>query len=78
LAATEDTPKPPGYEEMLDCAQTLSRQFPFVRMDFYSINGRARLGEMTFTPGACVSADYMTELAQQELGRLIELPERFI
>ena len=78
LAADQDILKPVGYEEMLECAQKLSEPFPFVRMDFYSINGRARLGEMTFTPGACVSADYMTDVAQQELGRLIELPERFI
>jgi hypothetical protein len=75
LEATDEIPEPAGYEEMVDCAQTLSRPFPFVRMDFYSIRGRARLGEMTFTPGACVSADYMTEFAQQELGRLIELPD---
>ena len=78
LAADQDIPKPPAYEEMLDCAEKLSQPFPFVRMDFYSINGSARLGEMTFTPGACVSANYMTTLAQQELGRLLELPERFI
>jgi hypothetical protein len=75
LAADQEIPKPSSYEEILECAQALSRPFPFVRMDFYSINGRARLGEMTFTPGACVSADYMTTQAQLELGRLIELPE---
>lgn len=76
FATDRDIPKPAAYEEILDCAQKLSQPFPFVRVDFYSINGRAKLGEMTFTPGACVSADYMTALAQQELGRLIELPER--
>jgi len=75
LAAADDIQRPAAYEEIVNCAQTLSRPFPFVRMDFYSIRGRARLGEMTFTPGACVSADYMTECAQQELGRLIELPD---
>ena len=78
LAADQEIPKPSAYEEILDCAQKLSRPLPFVRMDFYSINGRAKLGEMTFTPGACVSADYMTALAQQELGRLIKLPERLL
>jgi hypothetical protein len=76
MATDQDFQKPAGYDEMLECAQELSRPFPFVRVDFYSINGRVRLGEMTSTPGACVSADYMTEVAQQELGRLIDLPDR--
>ena len=76
LAADQEIQRPAAYEEMIDCAQKLSRMFPFVRMDFYSINGKAKLGEMTFTPGACVSADYMTTLAQHELGILMELPER--
>ena len=75
LAADVDIPRPAAYEDMLACAQLLSRPFPFARMDFYSIDGRAKLGEMTFTPGACVSGDYMTDVAQRELGRLIELPE---
>ena len=74
----EEIPKPSAYGEILDSAQKLSQPFPFVRMDFYSINGRARLGEMTFTPGACVNGSYMTDAAQQELGRLIELPERLV
>ena len=73
-AADEDIPRPAAYEEILECAQRLSGPFPFVRMDFYSINGRARLGEMTFSPGGCVTADYITGVGQQELGRLIELP----
>ena len=75
LQASCEIEKPAAYEEIVSCAEILSRGFPFVRMDFYSVNGRARLGEMTFTPGACVSADYMTEFAQQELGRMIELPD---
>lgn len=74
LAADHEVQKPAAYQEIVDSAQKLSPSFPFVRMDFYSINGRAKLGEMTFTPGACVSADYMTAAAQQELGRLIQLP----
>jgi len=71
-------PKPAAYDEMVDAAEHLSKPFPFVRMDFYSINGRAVLGEMTFTPGACVSEDYMTEVAQVELGDHLRLPEKFI
>jgi hypothetical protein len=76
LETEQDIPKPAAYEDIIDFAQKLSQPFPFVRIDCYSIKGRAKVGEMTFTPGACVSANYMTTLAQQELGRLIKLPGR--
>ncbi len=67
---------PEAYSEIIQAAERLSQPFPFVRMDFYSINGRAVLGEMTFTPGACVSQSYMTAQSQTELGDLLRLPER--
>lgn len=75
LLANRDVPRPEAYEEMIGVAERLSRPFPFVRMDFYSVKGRAVLGEMTFTPGGCIDTGY-TELGQQELGRMIRLPER--
>lgn len=76
LATVEDIPAPPGYDEMVQCAERLARPFPFARVDFYSIQGKPKLGEMTFTPGACVSADYMTRWAQEELGARLKLPDR--
>ncbi len=39
---------------MVDYSRKLSRQFKFVRVDFYEINNKPLLGEMTFTPGAFV------------------------
>lgn len=74
LATDEDIPAPAGYAEMVHYAERLARPFPFVRVDFYSIRDKPVLGEMTFTPGACVSADYLTTAAQRELGDLIVLP----
>lgn len=74
LAPDVEIPVPEAYGEMVECAERLARPFPFTRVDFYSVKGRAKLGEMTFTPGACVSADYMTTVAQRELGTLLELP----
>jgi hypothetical protein len=67
-------PKPTAYEIMIEVAERLSKPFPFVRIDLYSIEGRVVLGEMTFTPGACVSASYMTRISQKHLGLLITLP----
>ena len=70
-------PKPAAYEEMIDAAEKLSKPFPFVRMDFYSIKGKAVIGEMTFTPNGCIDTGY-TDQAQQELGMLIKLPEKIM
>lgn len=77
LLANRDIPKPAAYEQMLEAAEELSKPFPFVRMDFYNIDGRAVLGEMTFTPCCCVDKGY-TDLAQRELGALITLPRKLL
>jgi hypothetical protein len=74
LLAGRSIPKPDGHEEMIAAAEVLSGPFPFVRMDFYSLRGQPVLGEMTFTPAACIDKEY-TDVGQRELGRLIRLPE---
>lgn len=45
--------KPACFEEMKNYAEKLSKAFRFVRVDFYEIDGKVYLGEMTFTPGCC-------------------------
>ena len=45
--------KPRCFEEMKEYAKKLSKPFRFVRVDFYEVNGKVYLGEMTFTPGCC-------------------------
>ena len=42
--------KPETFDEMVNCARKLCRGFSFVRVDFYSVNGKVYFGEMTFTP----------------------------
>ncbi len=44
-------PKPSSYEEMVALAEKLSAGIPFVRVDFYEVNGQVYFGEMTFYPG---------------------------
>jgi len=73
LTAQRDVPRPAALDEMLSACETLAAPFPFVRVDFYSIRGRAVLGEMTFTPDACIDND-ITDFAQLEIGRRIDLP----
>ena len=43
--------KPKNLDLMLDVAKKLSKQFPFVRVDFYDLKDKIMLSEMTFTPG---------------------------
>jgi hypothetical protein len=69
--------KPACYESMLDICRVLAKPFPFVRMDFYDNNGTPVLGEMTFTPGGCISTA-MNEKGLNLLGDMIKLPERYI
>ncbi|PID31642.1 glycosyltransferase [Candidatus Saccharibacteria bacterium] len=64
--------KPKTLASMLQLASQLSSSFPFVRVDFYEHRGRAVIGEMTFTPHACLNTD-MTNEAQLKLGALIDL-----
>jgi hypothetical protein len=77
LAARRRIARPAAYEEMISAAERLSAPFPFVRVDFYCIQGRAVLGEMTFTPSACIDWS-VTELGTRALGDFIELPSKLI
>ncbi len=68
---------PACYPEMLETAEALSKPFPYVRLDFYCVRGKAVLGEMTFTPAGCIDTGYTAE-AQTLLGGLIRLPKRLL
>lgn len=41
---------PVNYKQMIILTDQLAEGFPFVRVDFYNINGRILFGEMTFFP----------------------------
>jgi hypothetical protein len=43
--------KPAGFEEMIRLAKFLSKDFPYVRVDFYNQGKEIIFGEMTFFPG---------------------------
>ena len=42
--------KPENFDIMINMARTLSKDFPYVRVDFYNIDGKVIFGEMTFFP----------------------------
>lgn len=49
--AIEMPHKPATFEKMKFLAKKLSKDIPFVRVDFYDVNGQIYFGEMTFFPG---------------------------
>ncbi len=67
-------PKPYGLEKMIEIAGVLAKDFPFVRVDFYSVNNRVYIGEMTFYPwSGCVN--YKPDSFDFELGDMFKLPQ---
>ena len=47
-------PKPSRLKEMLELSKILAGSIPFVRADFYIVNGNLYFGEMTFFPASGV------------------------
>lgn len=45
--------KPRNYGEMLGIVETLAKDFKFVRVDLYNLDGKIYFGELTFYPGNC-------------------------
>lgn len=54
-------PKPVCFDEMKRVAETLSKDFEYVRVDLYEIDGKVLFGELTFTPAGCYEFDYKPE-----------------
>lgn len=66
----EEPPKPTSLSEMIEAAEALSKPFPFVRIDYYEIDGSPVFGEMTFTPAGGYKP-YGTPYFHQKMGEKI-------
>lgn len=64
--------KPQSLDAMIEYSRKLSIGLPFVRVDFYEINGEPIFGEMTLTP-SYGNNHYLSQDAQEYLGTLINL-----
>ena len=63
---------PRFYNEMLEMSKALSKDFPFVRVDFFIANNRYYFAELTFTPGAGMMP-FNPEKYDLEWGKMIDL-----
>lgn len=64
--------KPANFNEMIFLAQKLSNGLPFLRVDFYSVNGKTFFWECTFFP-ASGTGEWYPEGIDRKLGELINL-----
>lgn len=66
-----DSPK--SYKKMVEYAELLSKDIPFLRVDFYEINGELYFSELTFYPGSGLEG-FKPDLYNDLLGSWITLP----
>lgn len=64
---------PDTIREMEELAGLLSKGFPFLRVDFYDVNGQVYFGELTFYP-ASGFGPFTSDEWDLKLGQYIKLP----
>ena len=65
-------PIPENWDEMVKLAEEMAKDFPFVRVDLYNINGKIYFSELTFTPakGTLIFDD---DKADFEIGEWLDI-----
>lgn len=61
---------PKNLRKMIELAEILSKNHPFLRVDFYEIAGKIYFGELTFFPGSGYE-EFSPFEADEQLGKLI-------
>ena len=64
--------KPKNLDLLIKYAEKLSKEFVFVRVDFYEIKGKLYLGELTFTPSNN-AMPYKDQAQRIYLGNLLDV-----
>lgn len=67
--------RPSELEEMLELSRILSKDLPFIRTDFYTINHKVYFGELTFYPASGLTG-FVPEEWDNTFGDWIKLPIR--
>jgi len=64
--------KPKNFNLMLNYSKKLSAKFVFVRIDFYEINNKLYLSEMTFSPSNTLMK-FKNQNQSRYLGNLLDI-----
>lgn len=67
--------RPLNYEKMFEFAEKLAKDIPFVRVDFYEINGKIYFGELTFYPASGFEK-FEPGKWDKTFGEWLDLPKR--
>ena len=70
-----EIPRPVNLDEMLRVAKVLAKNIPYVRTDFYSVNGKLYFGEITFFP-ASGYGKFIPDEYDVKFGSMITLPKK--
>ena len=65
--------KPINYDKMLEYSKKIAQNIPFVRIDWYEVNGKLYFGEITFFPSSGFGA-FNPQEWDLKLGNQIKLP----
>lgn len=63
---------PNNLKEMISLAERLSKNEPFLRVDFYNVEGKIYFGELTFYPASGM-IPWTTEEADNKIGKYLKL-----
>ena len=72
-SALYEADKPEDFEQMKDIAQKLSKGFPFVRVDLYSVKEGVYFGELTFYP-ASGYGHFTPDEWDEKIGEMLTIP----
>lgn len=67
--------KPHNYDKMVELAEILSKDHPFIRVDFYEVNEKIYFGELTLYPGNGLE-EFTPRKWDYILGSWLQLPDR--
>ena len=67
--------KPINFDHMVFIAETLSQNYPHLRVDLYNVNNRIYFGELTYTPGQIIR--WKPQSLDFEYGKLIDLENMY-
>lgn len=71
-----DVEKPNNFDKMVEISKKLSKNFNFVRVDLYNVDGKIYFGELTFTPAGGLTPFKPLE-KDLEFAKLIELGDYY-
>ena len=66
--------KPKAWKQMISIAEKLAQPFPLLCVDFYVVNDKAYIGDLTFQPGSGFMA-FESKEWDKKFGDLLILPK---